>query len=324
MKRFIFTGYLVLMCAAALAQQDAQYSQYIFNGLYINPAYAGYKQDFYLHSFYRSQWTGFPGAPQSFSVAADASVADTRVGLGLLLASDNIGAQSSLAADFNYAYHLQIGQDENSRLSFGVGVGFEQVGLDGTKLNAVQQGDNSIPVTNLTTILPDGRAGAMYTNNTFYMGFSVDNIIASNMKQDKAQLIPIPRPHYYLTAGSLFDTGGEAKLNPSFLLKDDRGGPTSLDLNLFMLLNERLWLGGTYRTAVPLYNKPNIPSGMQKTNAVVLMAEFFVTPKLRIGYAFDYATTALANTNYGTHEISLGIYLSKGELTPGNEKCYFR
>jgi type IX secretion system PorP/SprF family membrane protein len=324
MKKLIFTACLVLMYVAAMAQQDAQYSQYIFNGLYINPAYAGYKQDFYLHSFYRSQWTGFPGAPRSFSVAADASVSDTRVGLGLLLASDNIGAQSSLAADFNYAYHIQIGQDENSKLSFGVGVGFEQVGLDGTKLYAVQEGDNSIPATNQTAILPDGRVGVMYTSASFYVGLSADNIIASNMKQDKAQLVPVPRPHYYLTAGTLIETNGDAKLNPSFLLKDDRGGPTSLDLNLFVLLNERLWIGGTYRTAVPLYNKPNIPSGLQKTNAVVAMAEFFVTPKLRIGYAFDYSTTALGNYNYGTHEISLGIYLSKGDVTPGNEKCYFR
>ena len=123
MKRLFIVLCFVLRYAAVLAQQDAQYSQYIFNGLYINPAYAGYKQDFYLQSFYRSQWTGFTGAPTSYSVAADGSVNDTKVGLGLLLAGDNIGAQKSLAADFSYAYHIQVGQDENTRLSFGLGLG---------------------------------------------------------------------------------------------------------------------------------------------------------------------------------------------------------
>jgi len=163
MKRLFLALCFSLIGTAAMAQQDAQYSQYIFNGLYINPAYAGYKQDLYLHSFYRSQWTGFPGAPKSFSIAADGSVNDTKVGLGLLVASDNIGAQSTLAAGFNYAYHIQVGEDENTRLSLGLGLGFVQAGIDGTKLNAVQQGDSSIPTTYQSAVVPDGRAGIMFT-----------------------------------------------------------------------------------------------------------------------------------------------------------------
>jgi len=307
-----------------MAQQDAQYSQYIFNGLYINPAYAGYKQDFYLHSFYRSQWAGFPGAPKSFSVAADGSTNDTKVGLGLMLASDNIGAQSTLAFDFSYAYHIQVGEDENTRLSLGLGLGFEQAGIDGNLLNAVQAGDSSIPTGSQSAIVPDGRAGVMFATTTFYAGFSGDNLIVQQFQKDKALLVPIPKPHYYLTAGAIFSTNGDTKLNPSFLLKDDRAGPTSLDLNMFVLLNDRLWVGGTYRTAVTLYSKPNLQSGLPTTNAVIAMVEFFVTEKLRVGYAFDYSTTELGGYNYGTHEISIGVFLKNGNSTPGNEKCYFR
>ncbi|OCX52525.1 hypothetical protein BEL04_13790 [Mucilaginibacter sp. PPCGB 2223] len=324
MKRLFFITCLAIMSLDALAQQDAQYSQYIFNGLYVSPAYAGYKQDFYVHSFFRSQWTGFPGSPQSFSIAGDVSVADTKVGLGMMIAADKLGAQSSLATNFNLAYHIPMGEDDGTRLSFGVGVGFIQAGLDGTKLSAVQEGDNYIPTSAVSSLFPDARAGVMFSTNNFYAGFSADNLIAQNMQQDKSMLVPVPKPHYYLTAGTLFDMTDDTKLNPSFLLKDDRAGPTSLDLNLFVLLSERLWVGGTYRTAVPLYNKPNLPGGLPKTNATVAMVEFFVTDKLRVGYAFDYSTTSLGGYNYGSHEISLGIYLRKGDVTPGNEKCYFR
>jgi len=322
-KLFLIVG-LVMMRLSALAQQDAQYSQYIFNGMYISPAYTGYKQDFYVHSFARSQWTGFPGAPQSFSIAGDVAVSDTKVGLGMLIAADKIGAQSSLATNFNLAYHIPLGQDDGTRLSFGMGVGFIQASIDGTKLNAVDEGDSYIPTSGVSSLFPDARAGVMFSTNTFYAGFSADNLIAQNMQQDKALLVPVPKPHYYLTAGQILNVGDDLKLNPSFLLKDDRAGPTSLDLNMFVLLSERIWVGGTYRTAVSLYSKPNLPTGLPKTNATIAMVEVFVTDKLRVGYAFDYSTTTLGNYNYGTHEISLGIYLRKGESTPGNEKCYFR
>jgi len=144
------------------------------------------------------------------------------------------------------------------------------------------------------------------------------------MQKDKALLVPIPRPHYYLTAGAMFTTNGDTKLNPSFLLKDDRAGPTSLDLNMYVLLSDRIWVGATYRTAVPLYAKPNLQSDLPSTNAVVMMAEFFVNDKLRVGYAFDYSTTKLGGYNYGTHEISIGIFLKNGNLTPNADKCYFR
>src|SRR4051812_31858068 len=107
MKRFLWILFC-LVSIVAKAQQDAQYSQYIFNGLFINPAYAGYKHDLYLQSFYRSQWTGLDGAPRSFTVSADAAVNNNRVGLGVIIAQDKIGAQSTLSGYANYSYRLQV------------------------------------------------------------------------------------------------------------------------------------------------------------------------------------------------------------------------
>ncbi|WP_243749298.1 PorP/SprF family type IX secretion system membrane protein [Mucilaginibacter agri] len=309
----------------AKAQQDAQFSQYVFNGLYINPAYAGYKQDVYLSGFYRSQWTGLDGAPQTFSLAADAAVADERVGLGLMISQDRIGAQSSLAVYGNYAYKIQIGDNESSKLSFGLGAGFIQNGLDGSKLHAGQPGDEYVPVGSQSFILPDARLGVLYTNNDWFAGFSADNMVAHFAKGLKSTTIsvPVPQPHYYLTAGAMIPLDEGVKLKPSFLIKDDRAGPTSLDLNLFMLLGERIWIGSTYRTAIPSWDKSNLQQSLQKANAVVGMIEFFATEKLRIGYAFDYSLTALSNYSYGSHELSIGIYLRHGRERSNFNRCYF-
>jgi type IX secretion system PorP/SprF family membrane protein len=323
MKKLWLLITIFLAAFEAKAQQDAQYSQYIFNGLYINPAYAGYKKDLYLHSFYRSQWTGFPGAPQSFSVALDGAVHDDKVGLGVLLAADKIGAQSSLAAYGNYAYRLQVGDNENSRLSLGLGLGLVQGTLDGTKLTAVQANDAAVPTGLQSSLMPDARTGVMYSNDHWFAGLSADNLLAHMLPRDKSILVPVPMPHFYFTAGALMDIDQDTKFKPSFLIKDDRGGPTSLDLNAFVLLGEKLWLGGTYRTGIHLYAKPNLQKNLEQQNAIVGMVEFFVTDRFRVGYAYDYSTTQLGAYNYGSHEISIGIYLKHDSETPIGRKCFF-
>ncbi|TSD68011.1 type IX secretion system membrane protein PorP/SprF [Inquilinus sp. KBS0705] len=313
------------MAFIANAQQDAQFSQYVFNGLYVNPAYAGYKQDTYMNAFYRSQWTGLEGAPRTFSLAVDGATAENKVGLGLLVAQDKLGAQSNLAVYGNYAYRLQMGDNENNRLAFGLGAGFIQNGIDGTKLNPLQSGDEYIPTNFQSSILPDARAGVLYTNEHFFAGFSADNLVAHLLaaKRDKSVAVPVPVPHFYLTGGAIYTLNDQVKLRPSFLIKDDRGGPTSLDLNLFMLLNEKIWIGGTYRTAIPLYNKPYLQNNLQKSNAFVGLVEIFATDRLRIGYAFDYSLTPLANYSYGSHELSIGIYLRKSYENTSSNRCYF-
>jgi type IX secretion system PorP/SprF family membrane protein len=324
MKRFLWI-FFCLLAGMAKAQQDTQYSQYVFNGLFINPAYAGYKQDLYLQSFYRAQWTGLEGAPQSFSVSADGAINDNKVGLGILIAQDRIGAQSSLAGYANYAYRLQIGANENSRLSFGIGAGFVQSGIDGTQLHAANANDNTVPAVYQSKLLPDARLGVMYTNDDFFVGFSADNLIAQHMHTDKSLLVPIPKPHYYFTAGALFEINDGTKFKPSILIKDDAAGPTSLDVNAFFLLGEKIWIGSTFRTAIPLYAKPYLQSNLQKSNSITGMAEFFATDRFRIGYAFDYSLTSIGTYSYGTHELSIGFSIGSqnSDRRDYKPKCYF-
>jgi type IX secretion system PorP/SprF family membrane protein len=309
-KKIIIT---IVICAASflsMAQQDAQFSQYIFNGIYVNPAYAGYKEQLNLHSFYRSQWTGVKGAPQTFSFAVDAIANNGNVGLALQVASDRRGAQNTLSAYANYAYRIRVGSSESSRLAFGLGVGILQQGIDGTKLNPYDEDDPNIPIGTENVLVPDARAGVYYSDDRFFAGFSVDNLIARYAAEDQFRQKAVPRPelHYYLTAGLLVPLSEGILLKPTFLLKDDRGGPTSLDVNSFVLLGERIWLGLSYRTAVSLYSKNYLQKDLPKENAMVGMVEVFASDRLRIGYAYDHNLNKSGNFNNGSHEISIGFY----------------
>lgn len=307
MKRNIFIAFFLFQGLTALAQQSAQYSQYMFNGIYINPAYAGYKEQLHVHGFYRNQWTGIEGAPESMSLAVDAIANEGNVGLAFQLASDKLGAQSNLSAYLDYAYRLRTSEDGSSRLAFGLGIGLVQLGLDGSMLNP-NTPEPEQPTGMMRNILPDARAGVFYSNNRWYAGFSVENLISAHVKMQDHQYIPQPEHHYYLTAGVLLPVSQHVQLKPSFLLKDDRGGPTSLDLNAFVLLAERLWVGGSYRTAVDIFDKSHLQNNLYKSNSLVFMAEVFATPSLHIGYAYDYSLEPLQGLSGGTHEISLGYY----------------
>jgi type IX secretion system PorP/SprF family membrane protein len=295
------------------AQQDAQFSQYMFNGIYINPAYAGYKEQLNLYAFYRSQWTGVQGSPKTMSLALDAIANDGNVGLALQLSSDKLGAQSNLAAYANYAYRIRMNEDGSSRLAFGVGVGVIQLGIDGAKLNP-NDPEPDQPAGTQSTTVPDARVGVFYSNNRFYAGFSADNLISQYINVERYAFIPQPRPHYYLTAGMLIPLTENVLLKPSFLLKDDRAGPTSLDLNAFFLLGERIWIGGSYRRGVKLYDKSYLQKDLSSQNSAIAALEFFATSNLKIGYAYDFSIGPLQGYSGGTHEISIGYYFKIKKL----------
>lgn len=313
MRKLALTSLLLLVVLAVRGQNEAQFSQYMFNGIYINPAYAGYKEELNMHSFYRSQWSGIKNAPKSMSLAVDAIANNQNVGLALQIASDKFGAQNNLTVYANYAYRLRVGSSENSRLAFGLGMGLMQLGLDGALLNPEEQGDEYIPSDMQSAVIPDARAGVFYSDDRFYAGFSVDNLIARllDANKDRNVLVPTPKPHFYLTGGTLVPLSQGMQLKPSFLLKDDMGGPTSLDLNTFVMFYERLWLGASYRTAISLYPKPYLDPSLSKKNSIVGLMELFAGQRLRVGYAFDYSLAKLQTYTGGSHEFSIGFYLNR-------------
>lgn len=304
---------LLLFAKVVNAQQDAQFSQYMFNGIYINPAYAGYKEQLNVHAFYRNQWTGINGAPKTMSLAVDAIANDGNVGLALQLSSDRLGAQRNESVYGNYAYRIRLNADGSSRLAFGVGVGAVQLGIDGAMLNPnfpeIYQ-----PTGLQSTIVPDARAGAYFSNNRFYAGLSADNLVSQYIDIDRFAFIPQPKPHYYLTAGVLIPLNQDFLLKPSFLLKDDRGGPTSLDLNAFIIMANKFWIGGSYRTGVKLYSKNYLQKDLSQLNSAVAALQFLPTENLRIGYAYDFSIGPLQGYSSGTHEISVSYFFNKKDV----------
>lgn len=178
MKRLKLIWYLLILPMTGMAQQDANFTQYVFNTLHVNPAYAGYKNNLYIQSTYRQQWNGVDGAPKSFSLAADALLANKKVGLSLMISSDKIGVQKSLGIYGGYAYHVKIGE-QNTRLSFGLNVGLLQTSINGASFVPNEDGDTFIPITNDSNILPDAKLGVLFSTEHFFTGISASNAISN-------------------------------------------------------------------------------------------------------------------------------------------------
>jgi len=318
MKRFLIIIIGLLSTRALYAQQDAQQSQYMFNGIYINPAYAGYKENLNFHSYFRSQWTGIEGAPKSMSLAVDAIANNGNVGLALQISNDRLGAQTNLSAYANYAYRLRMNNEGTSRLAFGLGIGAMQLGINGALLNPNDPEPNLVTGMQ-STIVPDGRLGVFYSDDKYYAGLSADNLISQFINVRNRGYIAQPKPHYYLTGGALFPLSEDVLIKPSILLKDDAGGPTSLDLNAFILFGQRLWIGGSYRTGVKLYQKSYLQTDLSNLNSFVVAMELFPLENLRVGYAYDISVGPLKGYSGGSHEISIGFYIKTQKtrmLTP--------
>ncbi len=174
MRRGITTGLLtpallILASLSASAQQDIQFSQYVFTGLMVNPAYAGYKEDLNLSAIYRQQWSGFPGAPRTMGVTLDGltNVHDERMGLGVDLTDDKLGPQESTDLYGSYSYRIPMDNAGTRRLCLGLAFGFTQYSIDGSALQYVDANDPNIPLVKVNTITPDARFGV-------FVGYGTD------------------------------------------------------------------------------------------------------------------------------------------------------
>jgi type IX secretion system PorP/SprF family membrane protein len=321
MKKVILTGLFYLMSFPLFAQQETQYGQYIYNGLYVNPAYAGYKEAMFAQAIYRAQWTGLKGAPQSLSIAFDAPIPDKDIAVGAIVTKDKIGAQSTLNAYANLAYRLRLNHNVFNVLAFGIGVGVMQTGLNGSLLTAEEVGDAKIPVGFESRTMPSLRVGAQLTTETFFIGFSANNLFAKRLTTDNDFFANLnTQEHLYFTAAMMFPVQRDINFKPSFLIKDDLHGPTSLDINSFLIFKDKFSIGAVYRTSLNLFPRPAIQNNLLKKSAIGVMTDFLVKERLRIGYGFDYSLNKLGNYGFGSHEISVGYYFN---LAPVRNKLFF-
>ncbi|MCS5491198.1 PorP/SprF family type IX secretion system membrane protein [Algoriphagus limi] len=291
------------------AQQLPQYTQYIFNGLHINPGYAGYKNEGYLQSTYRDQWVAFPGAPKTFTFTADLSANDGTMGFGFSMVSDRLGPTETNSFNATYAYRIQTGQ--RSFLGLGVTGGVSQYTFDPNKLKPESDGDPLLPEGVIRLYSPNFNAGLFFNTDGFYAGFSAYNMIGkkSILREDVA--LGFHDFHFYLTAGGLISLSDDVQFKPSFLLKHVKGSPINYDINAMFLFMETVWIGASYRSNFQMWND-NLQDDLSRRNAVAALVEIFIAPSLRLGYAYDHSLNALQSfKQYNSHELSVGYYLFK-------------
>ncbi|MCJ0742854.1 PorP/SprF family type IX secretion system membrane protein [Pedobacter montanisoli] len=313
MKKMIFLLLLCLSAGLVRAQHEVIYSQYMFNNLLINPAYAGYKEDINITLLNRNQWVGIKDAPTTQSFIIDGAFFNNKnVGLGLSVMNDKVGIQGQTSFMANYAYRLPVG--ENSRLSFGLGLGAIQFTLNGNNA-VVGDGSDRNFSGQQTYFSPDARFGIYFSNDRFYAGASVNNALTKilNENKERAKYVILPPTNFFLTVGGLLNVNESLKFKPSLMLRQDPNGYGNFDTNLSFLIKETLWLGASYRMGVDmLKNNQDINKTFQQ-NSLIGLVEVFIAKSVRVGYAFDYSLSKLNGYTGGSHEISVGLTIGKKE-----------
>jgi len=307
----------LLISLVGYGQQNAPYTQYIFNELIINPAYAGTKQLFNINGSYSIMWVGFEGAPTTQTLSVEGPVYKN-MGLGLHFINDIIGAQYQQGIFGSYSYILQF--NEKWRMSMGLSLGVSNFIVDGTKLTTDNVDDPAIPKTKVQRANFDSKVGLFAYSDRFYAGLSVTELFADVFKSKDLQIAKQSR-HYYLTAGYVFDAGKNLKIKPSFLFREDFKAPSNIDVSCFFLIKEMFWLGATARFGANIFVNQALDKTLRTRNAMAFMTEWNITRSFRIGYSYTLSLTALKN--YSGHEIILGYTFPKKSDTKMRTPRYF-
>lgn len=309
----------ILSIDGTVGQQLPQFSQYMFNGLHVNPGYAGYKGTPYLQSTYRSQWVNFPGAPKTLTLTADLSANEGLMGFGISLLTDQLGPARTSSGLLTYAYRIQTGNE--SFLGLGISAGVSEYAIDGSMLNPNDFDDANIPGERVNLFTPNMNTGIFFHTPRFYAGLSAYNLVGKKGLEKEDISLAYHHMHYYLTAGVLLPLSENVQFKPSFLLRAPENGPTNLDVNGMFLFMDRLWLGASYRSNLNT-NGDEQRNGYSKRNAVAMIAEIFATDNLRFGYAYDHNTNVLSNSRNNSHEISVGYYIAPKNIRMKNPRWF--
>lgn len=299
----------VIICALAFspsfAQFEPQFTQYMFNEMFINPAYAGSRGNISTTAFYRNQWAGLKGSPTSQTFSIHGPLYKDKIGLGLSLLNEEIGVTHQFMALASYAYRLKF--ESGGYLSMGLQGGIISHQEDLSEVVTNDPNDNEFLANTDRVVVPNTGFGLYYYTNRFYAGFSIPRMLENEVDiangTDVTNRLNMDYWHYNLMSAYVFDVSESVRLKPSFLIKAVSGAPVVADFSLHALIKDVFWIGGSYRT------------GDAFTGTIV----FQFSDKLRAGYSYDYTLTELQNASSGTHEISLGYDFSfnkKKVVTP--------
>lgn len=293
MKKILMVLSLGLTSLTVTAQQEPLVSQYMFNHLLVNPAYAGSKDYAMASVLYRTQWVNLEGAPKTFVASLHGPLVNRKVGLGLSIDADKIGVTNRYDINGNYAYHIKL--NEKFKIGLGIKGGITYYSAELSKLKIWDADDKVFPKTTQTSIIPVFGAGAYLYSDKFYAGLSVPELSTTDPNRPltfnkKVDDVVNQVRHYYFATGGAIELSQDLALRPSALVKYTWNAPVEADLNLNVVIKQVLWIGGAYRTG----------------DAFIGMIEVQPTKKLRIGYAYDFTTSELKNYSDGSHEIMIG------------------
>lgn len=288
MKTTFFTFILIFTAIAGFAQQDSQFTQYMYNTININPAYAGSRGVLSVFGLYRTQWVGLEGAPKTSTFSVNSPIENSNLGVGVSLVNDRIGPinENSLSADLSYT--IQTSAD--FKLSFGIKGTANLFNLDVNKLNPEVQGDPRFQDLE-NKFSPNVGAGVYWHSDKAYVGLSVPNFIETSRYSADDIAIYKSKMTYYLMAGYVFDLDHYQyiKFKPAVLTKMVEGAPLQVDVSANFMFMDKFVIGAAYRWSA----------------AMSAMAGFQMSEGLYLGYGYDHETTSLNKYNSGSHEIFL-------------------
>ena len=269
------------------AQQDSQYTNYMYNTINVNPAYAGSRGVMSIFGMHRTQWVGLDGAPVTNVASINTPINNSKFGMGISFVNDRIGPSDENAISADISYTIQT--SETYKLSFGVKGTANLLNVDYTKLNRYDLTDPQFQNNIDNKFSPNIGAGIYFHSDKLYAGLSVPNFLETEHFDDNVAATAKEKMHYYLIGGYVFDLSDNIKFKPAFLSKVVSGAPLQLDLTANFMFNEKFVLGAAWRWDA----------------AVSGLAGFQINQNWMIGYAYDAETTKLANYNSGSHEIFL-------------------
>jgi type IX secretion system PorP/SprF family membrane protein len=301
LSKFICIAMLLLSVSSAFSQQLPQFTQYMFNTISINPAYAGSRETLSIVGLHRSQWVGLEGGPETQTLSAHAPLRNEKMGLGISFVNDKLGYENFTYLYADYSYTIKV--SESTKLAFGAKAGLTHYNLDEELLNDPFVVDDPFfnDVSNRWS--PNVGAGLYLHSQQWYVGLSAPRILNTDYNKGREgtlDYIALERISYYLTGGYVFNLSETTKLKPSVLLKATNGAPLSFDISANFLFNETFWIGGGYRVD-------------QNTAAIGAIADFQISKQLRIGYAYEYPISDLRAYTSGTHEILLMFEVFKSK-----------
>ncbi len=301
-RSFTYVAFIgiFLISTLAKAQQDPQFTHYMYNMSVINPGYATDNEGVINGGgLYRTQWVGAVGAPKTGTIFVHSPIAK-RIELGLSIVSDVIGDvvhENNIYADAAYV----IPVSPTNKLSFGLKAGVTLFDVDFNGFQYTDPGADDAFSENVNKTFPNIGAGAFYFSDNYYLGFSTPNLLTTKHLETKngVKATGVEEVHFFFTGGYVFDLSTSIKFKPAFMTKAVSGAPLSMDLTANFLFNNQFELGAGYRVK----------------DAVSGLVAFSITPSLRIGYSYDYTLSNLSNFNSGSHEIFLLFDLDTSNLS---------